>query len=113
MNIGDKYKLDSKELEVLARFAAVACDGKLREVTATHQFDMDFLCDKFAAMGKALGEVIGSVSYPKEWRRLLKRKDCPQYMKNMEEINIRVYYPNISMPEVEHWATAEYPHDVL
>lgn len=62
---------------------------------------------KLLAIGQSLGELLGSVEYPRNWRRLLARKDCPKYMKEIVCQYVNAYYPKLSLPKEMHWVTFE------
>jgi len=60
-------------------------------------------------VGQSLGEELGQVEYPAQWRRLLKRKDCPKYMREIVVSKVTAYYPKLSLPKEEHWVSFESP----
>jgi len=69
--------------------------------------DFYMKAQEFTIIGKALGETLASFEYPPHFRRLLARKDCPQYMKELHKLHINAYYPKLSLPEEEHWVTID------
>jgi len=78
---------------------------KFAKIEATKERDAFLRAWEFFISGRALGETIESIEVPVNWRRLLKRKDCPKYMKKIKTIHVQVFYPKISLPEENHWVT--------
>jgi hypothetical protein len=71
---------------------------KFARVVAHTEEDNSLQAHLIAIIGSAMGETLDYIKFPTNWERLLKRKDCPNYMKNITEINVNVYYPRISLP---------------
>jgi hypothetical protein len=80
---------------------------KFAKVFAASERDVPMRATCLSLIGAALGEELGSIEYPKHWQRFLKTKRCPKYMKETIISRIDVYYPQISLPEEEHWVTFE------
>lgn len=100
--MGKQLKCD---LGLMAREVMLLLDEKFAEVEMNSYHNPSMKAYYLQIIAKSLGEKIGLVEYPREWRRFLKRKDCPQYMKEIVKQSIDVYYPKISLPEEPHWVT--------
>lgn len=57
------------------------------------------------SMGESLIKANETIEFPLLWRRLLKRKDCPKYMKLMDTYDVHAYYPRLSLPKEDHWVS--------
>lgn len=60
--------------------------------------------------GTSLGEELGEIEFPAEWKRFLQTKQCPKYLKKITKVSVTAYYPKLSLPEEPHWVTFE-PED--
>ena len=69
--------------------------------------DVALMAFEVGIVGKALGETLDTISFPKNWDRLLKRKDCPKYMKEMQITKVNAYYPKLSLPEEDNWVAID------
>lgn len=76
------------------KFARVICDS---------EYKGDLKARMITTIASALGESLGEVRYPTYWQRFLKRKDCPNYMKDITVNSIIAYYPKLSLPDEPHW----------
>ena len=100
----NKEKSDAL-LAILERGVSAVVTDKFAEVLFEHERDPELRGTEFCAIGRALGETLDSFEYPVEWERLLKRKDCPKYMREIRTICVNAYYPKLSLPQEEHWLT--------
>jgi len=94
-------------LVILERGIKAIVTDKFAEVLIEHERDPELRGTEIYVIGRALGETLDSFEYPVEWRRLLERKDCPKYMKEIRTIHVNAYYPKLSLPQEEHWLTID------
>lgn len=80
---------------------------KFAKILAEMEYDVSMRAWETIFMGQSLGEELGQVEYPENWRRFIKRKDCPQYMKKIVTQSVNAYYPKLSLPKENHWVTFE------
>tara|TARA_Y100000310_G_C20325029_1_gene642547 strand:+ start:135 stop:443 length:309 start_codon:yes stop_codon:yes gene_type:complete len=99
--------MKKKELEELERGVMLRLSDRFRKIYLEQEEVPSLRATEVYAVASALGEVIENIEYPEHWRRLLRRKDCPKYMKEMGTINVTAYYPKLSLPDEEHWVTIE------
>ena len=104
-----KQEKASKVLQLMERATNVLVTYKFADIIWAMEHDVSLRAWDIFAVGRALGETLDSVEYPTHWRRFLKRKDCPQYLKEVSVSNIRAYYPKLALPEEESWVTFEHP----
>uniref|UniRef100_A0A6H1ZFG4 Uncharacterized protein n=1 Tax=viral metagenome TaxID=1070528 RepID=A0A6H1ZFG4_9ZZZZ len=100
-------------LELFNRGVQTIITDKFAKVLIESERDGVLRATIFSTIGSALGETLGEVKYPKEWQRLLKRKDCPAYMKKIVTREVNAYYPKLSLPEEPHWVTFGTEHTVV
>ena len=103
-------------LKVLERGASVIMTNKLlSEMYATIETwteeDKSLRACQFGVIAEALGETLETFEYPKNCERLLSRKDCPKYMREMQIMNVNAYYPKLSLPKEKNWVTIERGYD--
>ncbi len=98
-----KEKTKEVILKLLKRGAKMYVADKFADISFETEADTALRATEFYALGKALGETLESVDVPTEWRRFLKRKDCPQYLKKITTYSINAYYPKLSLPEEKNW----------
>ena len=96
---------NGRELKLLERGVSVLITNKFRDVICEMEEDAELRATLYFVIGQALGEVLDTIEVPIYWRRFLKRKDCPEYLKEIKTVRVEVYYPKISLPEEEHWTT--------
>ncbi len=99
---------DKALLTVLERGTQMAMPERMyNRIVAAVEFDVELRAKIITVIGKAMGQKLGQVEYPLAWRRFLKRKDCPAYMKEVVTRSVNAYYPKLSLPEEENWVTFE------
>lgn len=94
-------------LDQFLRLVAVGLDKKFYDMMLSDEYDIKSLSHIITVMGRALGETLGSFEFPEHWRRYLKRKDCPKYMKQITQVDVRAYYPKRKIPEAYSLMTAD------
>lgn len=104
-----KKEKAEKVLKLMERGAAMWLTYKFAEVIWEMEDDISLRAWEIFAVGRALGEQLGTVEYPIHWERFLRRKDCPKYLKEIGVSRVNAYYPKLSLPEEEHWVTFELP----
>lgn len=101
--------MEKKELRLLEKGLQMAITNKLidrfAEVEVTSEPDLELRAQIFSTIGKALGETLDTIEVPIHWRRFIKRKDCPKYLKEIMVYHANAYYPKISLPEREPYIT--------
>lgn len=103
-----KEKMKEVLLEEFCREVQVLLTDKLfREVSLSTERKESVRGTIIGMVGRALGETLEEIEVPSQWRRLLKRKDCPEYMKEIQTYNIIAYYHKLSLPEEEHYITIQ------
>ena len=96
-------------LRILERGIKVILTDKYAETIINAEHDVYYRGTEVVVIGRALGECIGEIEYPAHWKRFLKRKDCPQYMKVIHTARVNAYYPKLSLPDEDNWVTFETP----
>jgi len=94
-------------VRIMERGSKVVLTDKFANVVWEKERDTQLQAWEVYVIGQALGEILGEVEYPANWRRLLQRKDCPKYMKDIVTRNVSAYYPKLSLPEEDNWVTFE------
>lgn len=89
--------MEEKYLKLLRYEVAAALDKRFAKLNFDHWEDAITHC--LNLMGTTLGETLDEVEFPTQWRRLLRRKDCPAYMKALTKLSVNVYYPKVSLPK--------------
>ena len=102
--------MDEVMLKEIERGVSSILTDKFNEVRAHAERYPEFKGYMVNIYGRALGEEIGSIEYPKNWARFLKTKRCPKYMKELVVSKVNAYYPRISFPDELHWVTFEKPY---
>lgn len=98
---------DTVTMEIFQKYAATSCGDRFNQVTTESRYDIERMATIFIAVGKSLGKTVETIEYPMHWNRLLARKDCPKYMKVMEQACVRAYYPRIPIPDEPHYLTID------
>jgi len=103
--------MDDVELKELERGIQTMLTDKFWAVNAYAERYSQFKAYIVTVLGRALGEELDSIEYPKHWERFLKTKRCPKYMKELVVSRVNAYYPQISIPDEPHWVTIEKPYE--
>jgi len=92
-------------LEVLEKSVSIILRDKFKEVVVHSEYDPTIRATCVDVIGKALGQVLGGITFPAHWERLLKTKNCPQYMRDLVSYRVEAYYPKLSLPDEPNWIT--------
>ena len=69
---------DTVTLKVIERGVQLALVDKVyRRIFGAIEYDIELRAKIISMIGTALGETLHKFEYPLNWRRFLKRKDCP------------------------------------
>ena len=102
--------MDKKQaaiLKELQRGVQTLVTNKFFRILCECDEDLSLRAKCITMIGSALGETLDKVTFPTHWQRLLARKDCPQYMKQLTQIQVNAYYPKLSLPEEDNWVTLD------
>lgn len=96
--------MDSVVLERMERGVYMIVNEKFAKILMEQEGDAG-IGTLVRVIGEALGQQIDAIEFPANWRRLLARKDCPAYMKDIQKYSVEVYYPKLPLPDEENWVT--------
>lgn len=93
-------------LELLEREVQMMVSDKMWDIMVKQDVDpFGLRAGTIQVIGRALGETFDTIKFPSHWERFLRRKDCPQYMKQLTVVSAHAYYPRLSIPEEKSWLT--------
>jgi len=95
----------NKHLEYLERGVKIALSNKFAKVEMEVEEDKSLRAFEISCIGTSLGKILDTIEYPIHWKRFLKRKDCPAYLREITKKNVNVYFPNIPLPDEPHWVS--------
>ena len=97
---------DEATLRIIERGVQLALVDKVyNRISGEADYDVALRARIVSMVGVALGETLHEFEYPIHWRRLMKRKDCPKYMKEIYVGDVTAWYPKLSLPEEPHVIT--------
>ena len=103
--------MNSAELEILRKGVRAIIADKLVDKFAALEIETEYVRELhatiFYCVGKALGETLDSIEVPINWRRFIKTKRCPEYLKEIVIYNINAYYPKLSLPQEKSYITID------
>lgn len=99
--------MDWEELEIFSRGVTATVTDKFWDIECKAEHDISLRSHLIRIVGKTLGKTLDEIEFPLYWERLLKRKDCPKYMKALKKVNVNVYYPTIPIPDKPHWLSID------
>jgi len=95
------------DLQILEKGVQMAVTDRFAKVVVHSEWAPQFYSKLIAIIAQAFGETLDRVETPLNWRRFVKRKDCPKYLKEIITHEVRAYYPKIKLPREKHYLTID------
>ena len=91
-------------LEEIRVAVEVAVTDKYYDVIISSDYDISMRAQVVSVIARALADVQTVAEYPTNWRRFIKRKNCPEYMKKITKLEVQTYYPKLPVDPI-NWTT--------